>query len=163
MVLPLATLIAVAALGTGIYAIATQPQTTSLQRNVAALNVALTRAHAQILALQSVVLHAASRSNVSQLQSTVGSLQHAASLLRGNVGQIRGDINGLQSSVGQLQGNVSQLQGQMRRVLTCLPQLEQQVDSLNAKTTTMGGFLTSASLANPTPVSKQCAQTVFGF
>ncbi|MGO9973367.1 MAG: hypothetical protein ACLP01_11275 [Solirubrobacteraceae bacterium] len=163
MALPLATLIAATALGTGIYAIASQPQTASLQRDVTALNLALTTAHAQIVALQSVVFHAASRSNVAQLQSTVGSLQHGASLLRGNVGQIRGDINALRSSVGQLQGNARQLQSQTGRVLTCLPQLEQQVDSLNVKATSIGGFLTSASLANPTPVSNQCAQTVFGF
>jgi len=163
MVLPLATLIAVAALGTGIYAIASQPPTASLRHNVAALNAALTTANAQIRALQSVVVHAASRTNVAQLQATVGSLQHGAGVLHGNVGLIRGEVDGLQSSVGQLQGSVSQLQRQMGRVLACLPQLEQQVDSLNVKATSMGGFLTSAWLANPTPVSQQCAQTVFGF
>jgi X-X-X-Leu-X-X-Gly heptad repeat protein len=163
IVLPLIALIALAGLGSGIYAIATQPQTATLRHDVTSLKAALSSAQQQILALQTSVAHAASQGNVTQLQSTVGSLQHGASLLRGNVGQLQGGIGQLQASVGQLQGSVAQLQSQTSRLLTCLPQLQQQVDSLNVKTTNVGGWLTSATLSNPTAVSKGCAQTVFGF
>jgi len=163
LLLPVVAMIALVGLGTGIYAIASQPQTTTLRRETTSLTATLSRANQQISALQSSVAHAATQGNLTQLQGTVGSLQHGASLLRRNVGQLQGDVGQLQGSVGQLQSSVSQLKNQTSRVLSCLPQLQQQVDGLNVKTTNVGGWLTSATLSNPTAVSKACAQTVFGF
>jgi hypothetical protein len=163
LLLPMIALIALAGLGTGIYAIASQPQRTTLRHQVAWLTAASTSVEQQISVLQSSVSRAASKGNLTQLQGTVASLQHGGSLLRSDVGQLEGDVVHLQSSVGQLQGNVSQLQSQTSKVLTCLPQLQQQLDGLTVRTTNVGGWLTSATLSNPTPVSSACVQTVFGF
>jgi prefoldin subunit 5 len=162
LLVPLIALIALVALGTGIYAIASQPQTTTLKRQMASLTTSSNSAQQQISILQSSVSHAATKGNLTQLQRTVASLQHGASLLRGNVGQLQGDVVHLQRGVGQLQGNASQLQSQTSNVLTCLPQLQQQIDGLNVKTTNVGGRLTSATLSNPAPVTRACEQTVFG-
>ena len=156
-------LIALAGLGTGIYAIASQPQTSGLRDRVAALNAKLSSANTQLAALRSSVAQTASKGNITQLQKSVGSLHRGAAKLGSQVVGLGGRVGKLNSDVAQLRSSVSQVRAQTSKLLNCLPQLEQQITRLNIKTTSLGGLLTGATLSTPTAITSTCARTVFGF
>jgi uncharacterized protein (DUF3084 family) len=172
--LPMIALVALVALGTGIFATATQPQTTLLRHEVTSLTGALNRTHQQISVLQSSLAHAASQG--TRLQGAVGSLQHRVGGLQGAVGSLQHRVGGLQGAagslqhrmavlrgnVGELQSSVGQLRAQSRSLVTCVPQLQQELHGLHVRTTNVGGLLTSASLASPTIVPKDCTKPLPG-
>ena len=167
-------LVALAGLGTGIFATATRPQTTFLHHEVTSLTGALNSDHRQLMALRSSVTAAASQGirlqgDVRSLHRRVGSLQGTTRSLQYRVGTLQGAAGLLQHRVGTLGGNVAELQssdGQLRaqssRLLTCVPQLQQELHSLTVRSAKFRGWLKSASLANPTIVSKGCTKTLFG-
>ena len=172
--LPVIALVALAGLGTGIFATATQPQTTSIRREVTSLTGALYSTHQQISALQLSLADAASQG--TRLRRAVGSLQHRVGGLPRAVGRVERRVGGLQGAVGSLQhraaaiqehvgkaqSSIGQLRAQTSRLVMCLPQLQQELHGLNVQTTNTGGRLTSASLAKPTIVSRDCTKTIFG-
>ena len=162
VLLSVVALIAVAGLGTGIYAIASQPQTSGLRHQVAALTGKLSSANTQLAALRSSVARAPSMGNVTQLQKSVASLRKGAAGLRSNVVGLGRHVGTLESGVAQLRSGVGHVQAQTSKLLNCLPQLEQQIARLNVKTTSLGGLLTGAALSTPTAITSACAQSVFG-
>ena len=134
ILLPIVAVVALVAVGLGIFAIASDPQTTTLRHDVSALQIQLKTAHAQIVTLKSSSAQAASQGNVAQLQA----------------------------SVTQLQGKVGGLQNQTSKLITCVPQLQQELNGLNVTTANTNGWLTSAYLSNQTIISQDCTKTLNG-
>jgi chromosome segregation ATPase len=114
--LPLVAVVAIAGLGAGIFAAATEPQTAPLRHEITSLNGGLTSADHQILVLQTSLRHVASQA--SRLHAAVGSLEQNLTathdemrLLRHRAGVLHHDVGNLQSTVGQLNHAVRKVQG----------------------------------------------------
>jgi hypothetical protein len=134
ILLPIVAVVALAGLGTGIAAIASAPQTTTLQQQVKTL-----QAHAKTASVQS----ADARAQIATLQS---SLSHSAT----------------QDNVTTLQTSVGRLQNQIVTMLICIPQLQQEMGGLSVQTANNSGWLTEAYLQNPTIISQNCSKMLSG-
>jgi hypothetical protein len=167
-------LAALVALGTSIFAIATQPQTALLHREVASLTSAVSSGHRQISALQSSLMHTSLRS--TELEAAVGSLRRRVGALQTDDGLLGHRTAAIQRSVGSLHrrvlslagrvGSVNTTEGRLRTqssiLLTCVPQLQEELHGLKVQITKARGRPLMASLANPRTISKSCAKTLFG-
>jgi hypothetical protein len=123
-------LVALAALCSGVLAIATQPQTTPLRREVMWVKRTIATDHQQILALQSSLTHAASHS--ARLQVAVGSLRHHMDELHGVAASLQQLMGAVQAAIGSLHYRVGTLQGNFRRLRASEDQLHAQSRSLFA-------------------------------
>lgn len=81
--------------------------------------------------------------------------------------RLTGELSTAQAAISNLKANsqagaVSALQDQMTKLTVCIPELEQQIEGLNVNTSNQNGWLTSASLANPTIISSNCIKVLDG-
>jgi regulator of replication initiation timing len=156
-----------AAIGIGIFALASAPSTNSLHAQVTTLRTQAASLEARLGSLQaqlgtlrneanaSRAQEVALRGEVSSLRSALASEQHTsrtaiASLEKASAGA---------ASINALNG----VKGSVHQVQVCVPELQQELSGLKIQTTKRrNGALKSAVLTNPTIVSQDCVSTLTG-
>jgi uncharacterized protein HemX len=141
VVLTIVAVLALAGIGLGAMALSKDQSTSSLQRQVNALQAELAIGHSALTTLQASSAHAPTARNVRQI--------------KGNVSQIQGNVS-------QIQDSVLRLQNQLRGFTLCIPQLHQEVTGLNIQGSTHGGFIRTAFIQDPTRISQACAKLING-
>jgi hypothetical protein len=125
----------------GAFALSHDPSTSSLQRQVEALQAELAAGHAAVASLETSTAHTASA---------------------GNVREIKGNVSQIQGNVSQIQVNLTRLESQLRGFSLCIPQLHQEVTGLNIQGSTHGGFIRTAFIQDPTIISHGCLKLISG-
>lgn len=150
IVLVIVGVLAVVGVGLGLFALANQPSTAPLQRQISALKVVDTSQHQQIATLQT---------ETATLKAAAASAATA------------GNLTALQTSVGDLSHTVAGMQGDLSTLHVCLPELNQEVNTLGVNTSTgsvllnngnTDTFLTDAYINNPTVISTNCTKFLTG-
>ena len=143
--IPILGVLASAAIGIGVLALTSAPSTNSLRTQVTALQADVGSLHAQ-LAAQRRALSQESRSLAASQTSTKATI--ASLRMQSDTAASAGDLNRLTMSV--------------HRLLVCVPQLQQELSGLSVQATNQSGWLTGASISNPTITSRDCSQTLYG-
>jgi chromosome segregation ATPase len=153
-----------AAIGIGVFAVASAPATNSLHTQVTSLRSQTASLQAQLGSLQaqlgtlrteSRAQQGALRREVSSLRSALASEQHTSRSATASLEKAAAGAASI-SSLNRVKGSVHQLQ-------TCVPELQQELSGLKIQTTTRtNGALTSAGLTNPTIISRSCTSTLTG-
>lgn len=156
-----------AAIGIGIFALASAPSTNSLHAQVTSL-------HTQVLSL---------KTRMGSLQAQLGTLRNDANLSRAQERALRGEVSSLRSALASEQhtsrsaiaslekasagaasiNSLNGVKGSVHQLQVCVPELQQELSGLKIQTTTRrNGALKSAVLINPTIISQDCVSTLTG-
>ena len=168
---PASTLVPVAVLaalatGIGLFALTSEPSTSSLRAQVTSLRARTGTLQAELGSLQAglAALRREASSSGAQLRASrikVGSLQ--SRLANGQRTSLAAIASLKAASAGAAPiSNVNRLDGSVDAQRVCIRQLQQEISGLKVRTASKNGRLTSASLANPTTISRECSSILNG-
>ncbi len=150
VVLLIVGVFAIVGVGLALVALASDPSTVSVQRQLTALRATVTSQGQEIQLL---------KTDTANLK-----IATAGAATAGNMTALQRNLGGLSKTLTGVQGDIGQLH-------TCLPELDQEVNALGVNTSTQSitlgdgsidTFLTNAFINNPTVISNNCTKFLTG-